>query len=482
MEGSKIIVLVLFIISVPVHAASTSVINTGDWKEVSVAKNIADLRGEQDFTVVTPNDAQVASHTIENPETLYTGDSPTFRNLEERTDREFEDKMKVSWKNFSRRSEGFVVVNPEFGTDAAAVLPYASRKNYSIVFYRKEIEQELSETRKPIVYYGNFELEEDFPDSEFIEGSWQDRNLELARRMESNWALLTSRNYFDPEEIDNKPVIFRMNYQRLSDFIDNSSIERIKVIGPENMLYAKEIDALTSKDISIVAKTGRAFTGISDLEGIYGLKKVEIPHRRYNLELYEVSKNSNGSVNLEFLNQGNTDRRVNISVSGEQFDIVVPAFSSLHRTVNVSNKTFDIKYDTDKGSEESQYDLEKLEAEDFDRLTDLKIVETNYTGSELELRVRNSGDQGVWSMVQVSGEYDRQFIGPSQEETLRVEKVGDVEFYRLYQGRFENQYTYSRKYSVDFSRPAGTGVLVASALLIIAVIGSTAYVLREFTR
>ncbi|MFB6099737.1 MAG: hypothetical protein ABEK16_00555, partial [Candidatus Nanohalobium sp.] len=319
----------------------TSVINSDSWMDVAKAQNHADLKDRDTFTVATPPDAKIAANTIEDPETLYTAESPTFADLERRTGLNFEQVLNVNSLNYTDH-EGFVVVNDKFGTDAVSVLPYAARKEYRILFYDQRARQILENSSKPKVFYGEFDFDpgKRFSSTEYINGTWQERNLELAKRMNTSWAVLSPRSYFNPRMIEDKPVLFRMNRRRLANFIDSSGVRRLKVAGAENMLYAKEIDVIADKDLEIAVKTGRAFTGISGFDGIYGIKKIETPYRRYNLKLEGVRYDTSSSnLAIDFVNRGNTVRTVNLSIDAgvkKSVNFRVPSFSSMAYTFNVS--------------------------------------------------------------------------------------------------------------------------------------------------
>ena len=479
MRFRKAAEITILISVLSVSAVSTSVINSGDWREVIVAKNMAELKGEETFTVVNPSDAKVAENTVESPETLYTVDSPAFRNISRKTGLKFERVKKVSWKNFSRQAEGFVVVGKEFGTDAVSVLPYANRRNYSIVFYREGVREFLMETSRPKTFYGI--NPKGFPESERITGGWQDRNLEIAGRIGGKWAVISPRGYFDPSELDEKPVLFRMNRRKLADFLENSTIDNLKVVGPENMLYAKEIDILSQKDLEIVAKTGRAFTGISDFQGIYGLKKVKTSFRRYSLELAEVSA-SEGVVNLEFVNGGNTVRVVEGNAGGKDFRIVMPEFSSVQRSVNLSNRSdFTVSYSTDRSSDSESYSLESLREEESRPLTELDVKDSYIRGGSLIIELKNTGERDVWTLIHTDDDYSRKFVPAGEDENLTLSDASNESF-TIYHGRFDNQYTYSEVRRVGSSSQTPDFMVELIVVMAILLIVAAGYVVYEFTR
>lgn len=429
--------------------AATSVINTGEWQSYAKAQNHADINGEETFTIVTPSDAQIAENTVEDPETLYRSPSPTVSDLQQRTDLEFDDEKLVTPEKISHSSEGYVVVSDSFGTDAAAVLPYAARNNYSLVYYREGLELEED---KPKLFYGNFEFDpsDRFSETDTINGTWQERNLELASRFDTEWAVVTPRTFVDPELVGERPFLFKMNAERLADFLDSSEIDKLKIKGSQNVLYGKRLDILTDKELRIVVKTGRAFTGISDYRGVYGLKKIDLNYRRYSLELSEV-KNFNSSINAVFVNRGNTERNVEAYLTSgnrtEKVELTLPSFSSIGHTFEMENVTDpEINYSTDRGTGSYSFDSSNISSQSEGAYS-IQKTGVNRTEDRVELRLSNSGEEDGWVMVQTETGIDRKQVEAGQ--TADFSFSTNRKNISLYTGPFRNQYAYSKRINVE---------------------------------
>lgn len=460
-------ILIAAVVLLASSAAATSVINTGDWQSYAKAQNYADVNGEETFTIVTPSDAQIAENTLEESKNLYKSSSPTVRDLQQRTNLEFEDEKLITPENISHSSEGYVVVSEDFGTDAAAVLPYAARKNYTLVYYSEGIELEAD---KPKLFYGNFEFNpsDRFGEAETINGTWQERNLELASRFDSEWAVVTPRTFVDPELAGERPFLFKMNAERLADFLDSSEIDKLKIKGSQNVLYGKTLDILTDKELRIVVKTGRAFTGISDYRGVYGLKKIDLNYRRYSLELSEV-KNFNSSINAVFVNRGNTERNVEAYLTSgnrtEKVELTLPSFSSIGHTFEMENVTDPkINYSTDRETGSYSFDASNISTQSEGAYS-IQKESVNRTEDRVELRLSNTGEEDGWVMVQTEAGIDRKQVEAGQ--TTEFDFSTDRNSLSLYKGPFRNQYTYSKRINVERESEPINPVPYVLAILII---------------
>lgn len=480
--------LILFTVFLSAFGASTSVINSNDWQTVIKSMNHAGLEGKETFTVVTPQDAEIARKTIENPETLYRSKSETFSDLSERTGLQFNEERLMTSGNISSSSEGYVVVQGKFGTDSVAVLPYALRNKYSIVYYSEEAEDFLSQSDKQKLFYGEFDFNVSgrFGNSELINGSWQDMNLEVADRMNSDWAVLSPRGYFDPESLDREPVLFRMeNKEKLANYIDDSDIKRLKVVGAENMLYAKEIDILTEKNLAITVKTGRAFTGIPGYDGIYDVKKVDIPFRRYNAQLEEVAFDRNRSVlELNYVNRGNTVRNVEGALGGNDkrdFELVLPEFSSLTRQINVSENisSFQLNYSIDDERYTRNINVDEISSIRAEKEQSIVLNDFNRSEDALEVKLTNAGSEENWVMVQADDNYLRKSMAPGESASFRFEGASNTEKISVFSGGFENQLTESTVFELEES---GRSLpLSAIVLIIIALMSLMAFAYRKIS-
>lgn len=460
-------ILLAAVILLTSSAAATSVINTGEWQSYAKAQNYADINGEETFTIVTPSDAQIADNTLEDPENLYRSSSPTVRDLQQRTNLEFRDEKLVTPENISHSSEGYVVVSDSFGTDAAAVLPYAAKNNYSLVYYREDLELEED---KPKLFYGNFEFNpsDRFAETDKINGTWQDRNLELASRFDSEWAIVTPRTFVDPELVGERPFLFKMNAERLAGFLDSSEIDKLKIKGSQNVLYGKRLDILTDKELRIVVKTGRAFTGISDYRGVYGLKKIDLNYRRYSLDLSEV-KNFNSSINAVFVNRGNTERNVETYlISGnrtEKVELTLPSFSSIGHTFEMENVTDpEINYSTDRETDSYSFESSNISSQSGGAYS-IQRESVNRTEDRVELRLSNTGEEDAWVMVQTETGIDRRQVeaGQTADFSFSTNRTS----LSLYKGPFRNQYTYSKRINVEGeSEPINVVPYVLAVLLV----------------
>lgn len=485
-SAHRIVVLISLTFILLMPASSTSLINSDDWRTVALSENLADLRAEQTFTIATSEDARVAKYVIEDPEMVYTGSSPTVPGLEDRLDLNFTGTYEVSNKQFDTSSQGFVVVNGDFGTDAISVLSYANRKNYRLVFYDSSIAENLNKSSQPKVFYGEFgfDPEKRFNAAKHIEGLWMERNLEIASRTESRSAVLTPRSYFDPSEVGDQPVLFKMERDRLAEFLQGSSIENIKVSGVENTLYAKELDVLTEKDLDIVVKTGRAFTGIPELDKVYDLKKIEMPYRRFNLTYSGLVLGANSSkVGVKFLNRGNTERELNLTLDANntrEVDLTLPEFSSLTYTWNASDfSNITVNYSTQRTEDNVQIEKDQVRQERITSVKRLEVEGVNYSESSgtLEVGMKNKGEETAWGMIQVGGEYERVKVLPGETGDIKMEGISDSENFIFFRGRFHNQFLESMTYPLEDRRPIA---LIWVLLAAIPVFAFSFYVLYEF--
>jgi hypothetical protein len=442
-------IYLIIILSMTVSATSTSVINTDNWKEYAKAKNHADINKQETFTIATPPDAKIAEYTIKNPEKLYIGNNSVFKNIENRTSLTFNQKKHISKLETPENAEGLLIIQNKFGTDALSILPYASKRNLALTYYKDNIN--LEENKKK-VFYGNFSFdpEKRYSNAEHIDGTWEERNLKLIEKMKSETVLLSPRNYFDPDELGETPILLKRDEKELSEFIQKSKVDKIKVIAQENMKIAKEIDLLTEKDIRIIAKTGRAYSGIPKYSGVYNIKKMPINHRKFDLKISSVKKVNSSKINIEFLNKGNTAREVKASIkdlNSLQFGLKIPPYTSIARTINIpENQTvFTLKYEADRTKNSMKIDLGNINSGKLQK--PLRVKSINKTNQQSKVELENARDKVTWLMYQSSEENEKKKLKPGESAIISADSSKDR--ITIYQGPFRNQFTRSIKIDLN---------------------------------
>ncbi|MFB6099736.1 MAG: hypothetical protein ABEK16_00550, partial [Candidatus Nanohalobium sp.] len=113
-------------------------------------------------------------------------------------------------------------------------------------------------------------------------------------------------------------------------------------------------------------------------------------------------------------------------------------------------------------------------------VTDLEVVSLNSSQGRLEVAFRNNGKEPVWTMVQAGEGMSRVKIPVGETGRHVIKNLEGAESYKVFQGEFRNQYSYSDVKEVEEeSRPSYTLLIVV--LIIMMVFLAAGYVVYEFT-
>ncbi len=480
MRRPVFLALVIIIFSSIVSAGA--VINSDNWRDIGKGIERAGEIQEDFFVVDSPGELYVAESTLQGDQVLFNTDSPALAGIETRSAINFARTESISWEEI-RESDSYVVIKPDFGTDMVSVLPYVIQRNSSIIFYRDELRQRIEELEGEKLFYGDYSFEpgQYFDDVEHLDRGWQENNFEIVSRLESNWATISPRTYFNPEVLsENDPVLLKSDLREMSSFLEDSSIENLRVIGYSNLVYAQRLKDMTTKDLNIAVKTGRVFTGSSELDGRYDLKKIDIPHRSYSLEIGSTSIDRNNSdIEVKLVNTGSTDRRVVIhgNLSEEQFrsdDIAVPSFTSLVYRIGFEgeyNNSLNLSVNPETG-ESLTLDAQPGVGSDTASEKQFAVNNRTYNASKdvLKVNVGVTSDSPRWVMLQSRGKYEKEFLEPGTNKTITLDYIDeDHQEYSVMGGGFENQFNSFSSYSIDESFLFGTNELGFRLLIVFAL-------------
>lgn len=469
-------------------ASGTMVINSQDWQEIGKGINYAQLTGQEYFVMNTPGELKVAEKTLEPGITLLQGTERSVTNVERSSSLQVNRRISIDELSRPDNSEGVMVIQPEFGTDMVSAIPYAADQDLSITFWSEEKIDEIENVTGKVLFYGEFGFDpaEKFG-AEHIGGGIRERNFELMERMDYTWAALMSRDWFNPEALrPGRPVIFMGNAEKTAGYVQNSSVDKIKVIGSANMLYAEKLDVITDKDLTVVAKIGRVFTGTTEFKGVYGTKKVEMPHRTYELVLGNVLMTERPrGISATILNKGSTDRRTEITFSTDEEvltdQVIVPAYSSVSVTKNISSNLTEINLSMESNgfNFRDTYNSQQMNRTNLTVPAKIELKDWNYsrTNGNLTISFTNKGEKRAWLMVQAMNKSQRIGLDPGQTRKTSLTFLDSrPEEIRMYLGEYRSQFSYSRTVELEPPSTSDTLAIILLTFLFLLTLSAVLFI------
>jgi hypothetical protein len=287
-------------------AEQAHILNSGDWKDTVSAvtffpgeKFLVRNPGEAERAVTEYNSSAVVVNSREN--TGFTGLASRIGG--EKTGYSYEDVYQNS-----SDLEKLYIVNPGLASEALTALPEALEKDKALTFYSSESLENLDSTVKT-VFLGSY-IDKPWKNREnskvISSGSYQELNREFVRKRYSGGAVLLT----DPETpgfqslLSGDQILLRGGVEKDAELLEQLGVETIKVIGPENTDYARQLNSLTSQDLRIAAKVGRALADQDNAE-LYGIKSLEPDVRKGKLSIESaVYDQSEGLMRINLANPG----------------------------------------------------------------------------------------------------------------------------------------------------------------------------------
>ena len=322
-------------------AKADVIINSQDWRDISLILLYAKLTGEKAHMITNLGEADILLKRLDKTslhEVFESRNKPVIKNMKEfmrnygfsmvveNLFNTYKDLQLELYSRVKDRVKGFIVIHPDFGTDLISVFPLAINEKRWIFFVNKENLNDVlsiisSSPKKSVIFYGKFLTQpwKDIPNpSEVIFGTEEEMNKEIVKRVwkkTNGWIVLASGKYIEEGFLsEGKPILLILGNSpsELAEFLKKLRVKLIEVIGPENVNFGYSIREASNKSIGVVAKIGITITGIPELRGkIYALPRKKVEYPVHNLLLKDVYF-ANGCIIFEITNKGNVEEKFTI--------------------------------------------------------------------------------------------------------------------------------------------------------------------------
>ncbi len=337
-KGTVKLLSILFLFLLIPAATSTVVVNSENWRDISVGIQYADYN-EKDFRAVsTTQEGYLTSNVLSNEDhvtVLSSGFekalSIDYADFLENQGVEETTKKEISWnisqyelyEQVSHKVDQMIVIRPDFGADFSAVYSYARQTDSWILFYDEEVIDFLEEEGKHTVFYGVF------PERPWIELENVDyelynhedhykNNMELTAEHISLTGSSTVKGLGErtitPGSLkgSSKPVLLLSDSEELVDFSFEHDIGLFEIVGPEHNTIGHNIRTDSNREIGVIVKTGRTFTGIEGLEGVeMPSNRILVPQRGSDVRIERaIHDPDTNNIYILYRNYGMTGARI----------------------------------------------------------------------------------------------------------------------------------------------------------------------------
>ena len=370
-----------------------------------------------------------------------------FSNLKSET---FEDYKTLQFELYRRvreKIEGFVVIHDDFGYDAISVTPYALRKRYWVLFYNKDIRDDIisllnKNYDKPVMFYGEF-LDRPWTEIEnyymiIDEKTFFGNNLKLVKILlneintSRSWLVACDGRYLgEGYLLQAMPIVFvEEDVKELIELMRESGVNLLEVIGPENVQFGQRVRDLSNRTIGVIIRTGRTFTGSPPLRGLqFVLKQLPVTKPYADIKIEKVFYDPD-SKRLVFIikNDGNIATSYHLSGIGvfygdrEYFPpfssrlhllpsgikIALPVYMELNETPDKVEVLMIYGYEFPL--KDTQQNLYNVTERKILINSSIKLLGAyyNYYDRKLYLQIKNDGEKPAYAFAEI---YDFNLMG-----------------------------------------------------------------------
>ncbi len=316
MKGRAFGVLAVFLVLLSVNLAVAQdqvIVNSRDWQDIYSGMIYSGLEGIDGSYPIEETRAQLLLRTLDKSKEevlLVQSNRPVLGGFQGRLSGEGFDVSLLEYDDsinleLARRinSTGFIVMDERYPYNAISIAPYASLKNYYVMFANEDNIQEVveiieEEGAEELIVYGYVDRlvsdELEIFDPEVInEGSKFRNNLIIVEMFleerQSSQFVLTDGSFIEPQFFrSSNPVVFigRTNTPDSTlDFLRDSEIKHGILIGNELVDLASDLK--DRADMQIMVKFAK---GINQEQ--YTLDIIQLPSPDYNPVVSEVMYNT----------------------------------------------------------------------------------------------------------------------------------------------------------------------------------------------
>ncbi|MDY6773651.1 MAG: hypothetical protein SVS85_00500, partial [Candidatus Nanohaloarchaea archaeon] len=492
----------------------------------------AEQVGEKSRVVRNPGDAQLLQQQYTGEDlTVLTSTESAVQGLCRRMDAgrcmELDNSSQYA---LYRDAKGFVVVKPEFGSDAAAVFPKIVQDDYYLLFRDSRTREFLKMHPGKAIYYGDFPGKpwQKLENATAVDtGSPSLNNRVFAKRYleDRNWITI-----FEPGRIDlgtlkqGNPMIMKDESEKIAGFIHRTGVDAVEVPGLDEAVYAKQVERIVGRNLRMVVKTGRALIGGEGFAGTYAPKYLDVPERHRSVSIDGVKYDPRGKFSIILSNTGNVETPVKIEKlvyrannsertrmikeeilvpASRKIGYVLPAEPGMNvERAEITATTY--RYidppgsSSDDGDNDDDGDVKKSDVEPvlargelgmvgveqslIQPVTDIRVTRVSYSGGKnrLVFHVTNAGDEEAYLQLSVDKSLEPaltpvKHLSPGEtfpvalkdSVTSRPERVETT----VFQGRDRRSLSYSSTETLEVSSrmPEPARLMALLSLVVLAV-------------
>ncbi|MGM5483051.1 MAG: hypothetical protein ACQESF_06305 [Nanobdellota archaeon] len=454
--------VLLFLLASAVSAQDQIVINSRNWEDVYSGMIYSKINDIEANYPTEESRAQILLDSLDKGKEnllLIESSEPFISNYRAELAAEgfeveefnYEDSINLELARESNFTK-FIVMDSRFAYNAVSIAPFASLKNYYVIFADQfninTAVEILEEKAEEVIQYGYVDREVNenlarFNPEKINEGSKYKNNVEIVKRFLKNkntsQFILTNGKFIEPQFFENKyPIVFigSTNTPDITmEFLKESNIKHGVLIGNELVDLATALK--NRADMKIMVKFAK---GINQKQ--YTLDIIELPTPDYNPVVNQAFYNTLAQelvITLE--NQGETPVMIKgsytlssnnetVATVGDQEVIFVPG-------EGISTQTYDIELDEEKTNLKANI----LYGEDKSALENLNVINSNVDFIEVNdesnitidkvfydktikrfvIKIKNTGKQTTYATGLIND-----FLLNEREQRLSTDKIIEI--------------------------------------------------------
>lgn len=323
----------------------TVIVNSNQWQDAYLGAVYAGQNDGRILILRNLADSVQKMQGLAKDEEIIILESPNFA-----VSRRYEEKMivdgftnvrTIQYTNFedlqqalffsSQIPRSILVLYPEFGLEAVAGAPLVVDQGFAPFFLTRNNKNFLNSLTSQKVFAGYFpvRLIDGLIGVQFFTNTPEVNAHALtaytASRIQSDWGVLSSGDIIDLETLTiSRPIVlFTGSLQETAATINQININNFEVVGSELADVATALRGASGRDLRLMLKYARTFTGNTPLRGqLFDIDYISFPVPRAEVRLDGVTYFPNlGTLGITYTNIGNVNTRVfsTIEIAGVSF-------------------------------------------------------------------------------------------------------------------------------------------------------------------
>ncbi len=443
--------LVLLLASVSAEDSSEDtpvvVLSSHDWIDKFLVNNYAASIGAEFITFENLGQAELKTSTIEKSKRVlvFESSSPVVKNYDAYLEvNGYDNREVIRYKDYYELQEilydmvkpvNFILLDPAFSLEAIAASPMMVNEGLFPMFVdgsNKKMVKKLVKHADQLILAGHFpvRVSDGFSGQKFLD--YSDTNAiklmqETFSKTSSEWGFIVRPDQLDLSVLRTGiPIlVYSGDIPSISKIVRDNSVDKFEVVGGKSVDVAQAIEGESGKNLKMMLRYGRSYSGASGFEGkIFDIDSVIFPFPSPDLELVGstfypsldtigLRFKSNGNIptkfytNVEFAGNALSDEHYHIVFPGEE--ITIP-YKLDEVNEGVAQAIINTKYDFrtpmrhgllgDNDKPIIVSDVE-LDSRADDPHIEVKSASFDDDNGELSIGVENSGDDQLFVLIEL---------------------------------------------------------------------------------